>query len=288
MVRAALLGPAEVRALAAGLELTPTKRLGQNFVIDPNTIRRIVTAARIREGDEVLEVGPGLGSLTLGLVAAGAHVVAIEIDHRLATRLTRTIGERAPGANVTVVEGDAVAVQAAEVGSRPTALVANLPYNVAVPALLHLLDVLPSLRHALVMVQEEVADRIAAVPGTRVYGVPSVKLAWYGKWEVAGLVGPNVFWPAPNVGSALLRFTAYSEGGMTSGSRGLRDRTFEVVDAAFSARRKTLRQSLAGWAGSASRAGEILSTAGVDPGLRAERLRLGDFRAVAEAAEAER
>lgn len=277
-----LLGPAEVRALAGALDLQPTKKLGQNFVIDPNTIRRIVAAARTDPGQRVLEIGPGLGSLTLGLLDAGADVIAVEIDQRLAARLPITLADRAPGKQVDVLGADALELplsDLADVGELPTAIVANLPYNVSVPVLIHLLTVVPTLRQGLVMVQHEVAERIAAQPGSKVYGVPSVKLAWFGRWEIAGLVGTNVFWPAPNVGSALLRFTANGDG---AGDEALRTATFDVVDAAFSARRKTLRQSLAAWAGSPQAAEARLRDAGIDPSARAERLGLLDFVALAD------
>lgn len=272
-----LLGPAEVRSLAAALDLRPTKKLGQNFVIDPNTIRRIVVAARLDPGQRVLEVGPGLGSLTLGLLDGGARVVAVEIDDRLAARLPETLAEYAPGVPVDVLRADALTVteaQLAEVGDQPSALVANLPYNVSVPVLIHLLTALPGIRTGLVMVQQEVAERIAAGPGSKVYGVPSVKLAWFGQWELAGLVGTNVFWPAPNVGSALLRFTARDH---VPEDEVARDQLFAVVDAAFSARRKTLRQGLAAWAGSAASAEAKLRDAGIDPSARAEQLGFADF-----------
>ncbi len=275
-----LLGPAQVRELAAELSIQPTKKLGQNFVIDPNTIRRIVQAARVEPGTRVLEIGPGLGSLTLGLLEAGSSVVVVEIDRRLAARLPATVSERAPGAHVDVIVGDAMQVGRPEIaaaGASPVALVANLPYNVSVPVLVHVLGQLPSIHTGLVMVQQEVAERIAARPGGRVYGAPSAKLAWYGQWELAGLVGTNVFWPAPNVGSALLRFT----GAEAPGDDALRCETFAVIEAAFSARRKTLRQALAGWAGSAAQAEARLRAAGVDPQARAERLGVAEFVALA-------
>ncbi len=280
-----LLGPSDVRALAATLDIRPTKKLGQNFVIDPNTIRRIVAASGVVPGQRVLEVGPGLGSLTLGLMDVGAHVVAVEIDARLADQLPATLAERAPGVPADVLHSDAMAVTAAEVeaaGDSPTALVANLPYNVSVPVLVHLLTVLPGVRTGLVMVQQEVAERIAAPPGSKVYGVPSAKLAWFGRWEVAGLVGTNVFWPAPNVGSALLRFSARD---VSLGDEALRGEVFAAIEAAFSARRKTLRQALGDWAGSPAAAEAILRSAGIDPSNRAERLSLADFVGLAKAGE---
>ncbi|MFF1611919.1 16S rRNA (adenine(1518)-N(6)/adenine(1519)-N(6))-dimethyltransferase RsmA [Amycolatopsis sp. NPDC058278] len=274
-----LLGPAEIRGLAAELDVRPTKKLGQNFVHDPNTVRRIVELADVAPGDVVLEVGPGLGSLTLGLLATGARVVAVEIDPKLAERLPKTVAERGPEAagNLTVVGADAMRVTREELGE-PTALVANLPYNVAVPVVLHLLAEVPSLKSGLVMVQTEVADRMAAGPGSRIYGVPSVKLAWYGSARKVAAVPRSVFWPVPNVDSALVAF----ERGDTTASED-RDLLFGLVDAAFSQRRKTLRAALAGWAGSAERAGELLTAAGIDPRTRGEQLGVHDFARIAAA-----
>ncbi|MEV6830340.1 16S rRNA (adenine(1518)-N(6)/adenine(1519)-N(6))-dimethyltransferase RsmA [Amycolatopsis sp. NPDC051102] len=274
-----LLGPAEIRGLAAELDVRPTKKLGQNFVHDPNTVRRIVELAGVTADDVVLEVGPGLGSLTLGLLATGARVVAVEIDPKLAERLPKTVAERGPEAagNLTVVGADAMRVTREELGE-PTALVANLPYNVAVPVVLHLLAEVPSLKSGLVMVQTEVADRMAAGPGSRIYGVPSVKLAWYGSARKVAAVPRSVFWPVPNVDSALVAF----ERGDTTASAD-RDRLFGLVDAAFSQRRKTLRAALAGWAGSAERAGELLTAAGIDPKTRGEQLDVHDFARIAAA-----
>ena len=274
-----LLGPAEIRGLAAELDVRPTKKLGQNFVHDPNTVRRIVELAGVTEDDVVLEVGPGLGSLTLGLLATGAHVVAVEIDPKLAERLPKTVAERGPeaAARLRVVGADALRVTREELGE-PTALVANLPYNVAVPVVLHLLAEVPSLKSGLVMVQTEVADRMAAGPGSRIYGVPSVKLAWYGPARKVAAVPRSVFWPVPNVDSALVAF----ERGDAPASDD-RDRLFGLVDAAFSQRRKTLRAALAGWAGSAERAGELLTAAGIDPKTRGEQLDVHDFARIAAA-----
>jgi 16S rRNA (adenine1518-N6/adenine1519-N6)-dimethyltransferase len=275
----ALLGPAEIRELAARLGVAPTKRLGQNFVHDPNTVRRIVAAAAVDDTDVVVEVGPGLGSLTLALLAAVRHVHAVEIDPVLATALPQTAGERA--VRLTVHHADALRIGPDDLGPpEPTALVANLPYNVAVPVVLHLLATLPTLRHGLVMVQKEVADRLVAGPGSKVYGIPSVKLAWYAAARAAGRVPPNVFWPVPNVDSGLVAFTRRDppRTGVT------REAVFAVVDAAFSQRRKTLRAALAGWAGGADRAEDALVAAGVDPRARGEQLTVGQFAAIAAAA----
>ncbi|MEV0154868.1 16S rRNA (adenine(1518)-N(6)/adenine(1519)-N(6))-dimethyltransferase RsmA [Micromonospora sp. NPDC050686] len=280
-----LLGPAEIRELAARLGVAPTKRLGQNFVHDPNTVRRIVTAAGLGPDDVALEVGPGLGSLTLALLPAAAHVHAVELDPKLAGALPATAARfaGADAARLTVHHADALRIRAAELaGPAPTALVANLPYNVAVPVVLHLLAELPTLRHGLVMVQKEVADRLVAGPGSKVYGVPSVKLAWYAQARAAGKVPPNVFWPVPNVDSGLVAFTRREPPRLDVA----RQAVFAVVDAAFAQRRKTLRAALAGWAGGADRAAAALTAAGVDPGARGESLTVEQFAAVAASAPA--
>ncbi|WP_290658224.1 16S rRNA (adenine(1518)-N(6)/adenine(1519)-N(6))-dimethyltransferase RsmA [Kocuria sp.] len=274
-----LLGPAEIRELAEQAGIRPTKTLGQNFVIDPNTIRRIVAAAHLRQDEHILEVGPGLGSLTLGLLASSS-VTAVEIDPPLARQLPQTVERFFPSAadRLSVVEADAARVR--ELPGEPTALVANLPYNVAVPVLLHILETFPTVRHGLVMVQDEVADRLAAGPGSRVYGVPSVKATWYAHVSKAGVIGKNVFWPAPKIASGLVRF----ERREPPVAESLRRDTFAVVDVAFAQRRKTLRAALSGWAGSGARAEEILRAAGVDPAARGERLDVADFARIAAAA----
>jgi 16S rRNA (adenine1518-N6/adenine1519-N6)-dimethyltransferase len=276
----ALLGPADIRRLAAELGVRPTKKLGQNFVHDRNTVRRIVAAAGLTADDVVVEVGPGLGSLTLALLPACRAVHAVEVDPVLATRLTQTVEERAPAlaAKLHVIEDDAVRVRADRFPEQPTALVANLPYNVSVPVVLHLLAELPTLGRALVMVQAEVADRMVAGPGSKVYGVPSVKIAWYAAARRVATVPRTVFWPAPNVDSALVLLERREP------PDGSKLDVFRLVDAAFAQRRKTLRAALAGWAGSAERAAELLTAAGVDPGTRGEQLSVVDFAAVASAA----
>ncbi|MDU0291434.1 16S rRNA (adenine(1518)-N(6)/adenine(1519)-N(6))-dimethyltransferase RsmA [Saccharothrix longispora] len=276
-----LLGPADVRRLAAELDVRPTKKLGQNFVHDPNTVRRIVAAAELTADDVVLEVGPGLGSLTLALLPSCRALVAVEIDGKLAERLPVTAAERAPALadRLTVVHEDAMRVTAGSLPLAPTALVANLPYNVAVPVVLHLLAELPSLRTGLVMVQSEVADRMAAGPGSKVYGVPSVKLAWYADARRAGPVSRTVFWPVPNVDSALVAFTRHEQ--LSTVDKKL---LFSLVDAAFAQRRKMLRGALAGWAGSAAAAERLLVEAGVDPAVRGEQLAVADFIRIAEVA----
>ncbi|WP_045740067.1 16S rRNA (adenine(1518)-N(6)/adenine(1519)-N(6))-dimethyltransferase RsmA [Actinoplanes rectilineatus] len=270
-----LLGPAEIRELAARLGVAPTKKLGQNFLHDPNTIRRIVGVAGLRPDDVALEVGPGLGSLTLGLVGAVRHVHAVEIDPTLAAALPETV----TAAHLTVHPADALKITGDRFDPAPTMLVANLPYNVAVPVVLHLLAELPTLRGGLVMVQKEVADRLVAGPGSKVYGVPSVKLAWYAEAKSAGKVPPAVFWPVPNVDSGLVAFTRREPPADTE-----RRKVFAVVDAAFAQRRKTLRAALAGWAGGADRAEQVLRSAGVSPQARGESLTVGEFAAIAAAA----
>jgi 16S rRNA (adenine1518-N6/adenine1519-N6)-dimethyltransferase len=276
---ARLLTPADVRDLAARLGVRPTKTLGQNFVVDPNTIRRIVRASGVGADDVVVEVGPGLGSLTLGLLSIAARVVAVEIDPVLAAALPATVATYGDptAAAFEVVTADALRLTALP-GPAPTALVANLPYNVAVPVLLTMLERFPSVRSGLVMVQQEVADRLTAPPGSRTYGIPSVKLAWYAAARQSGAVPRSVFWPVPNVDSGLVSFTR-REPPPGAG----RAETFAVVDAAFAQRRKTLRAALAGWAGSAPLAEEALRAAGVDPGLRGEALGVAEFASIAAA-----
>jgi 16S rRNA (adenine1518-N6/adenine1519-N6)-dimethyltransferase len=275
------LGPAEIRALATRLGSRPTKTLGQNFVIDANTVRRIVRAAGVTPEDIVLEVGPGLGSLTLGLLPEVARVIAVEIDPVLAAALPDTVAHHAPAyaPRLTVVTADALRIETLPPPA-PTALVANLPYNIAVPVLLHLLELLPSLERGLVMVQAEVADRLAAGPGSKVYGVPSVKAAWYADVRRAGAIGRTVFWPAPNVDSGLVSLRRRPP----PVTRATRQQVFTVVDAAFAQRRKTLRAALRGWAGSPDAAERALRAAGIDPQARGEALHVSDFARLAEAA----
>ncbi|HET7066594.1 MAG TPA: 16S rRNA (adenine(1518)-N(6)/adenine(1519)-N(6))-dimethyltransferase RsmA [Nocardioides sp.] len=278
-----LLGPADVRALAARLGVRPTKQRGQNFVIDANTVRRIVREANLNRDDVVVEVGPGLGSLTLALVGEVGRVVAIEIDPVLAAALPETLATYAPdlAGRCEVVAADALRIERVP-GPPPNALVANLPYNVSVPVLLHLLALLPSLEKGLVMVQSEVADRLAATPGSKVYGIPSVKAAWYADVRRAGAIGRTVFWPAPNVDSGLVAWRR-REPPTTSATR---EQVFAVVDAAFAQRRKALRGALRAVAGSGDTAEAALTRAGVDPLARGESLGVADFARIAEALNA--
>jgi len=278
-----LLGASAIRELAARVGITPTKKLGQNFVIDPNTVRYIVEQAHVTNEDTVLEVGPGLGSLTLGLLPVAKEVIAIEIDQRLAQELPRTVAQYAPefSQRLTVITADALRVNAEDLGgARPTSIVANLPYNVAVPVLLHLLEILPTVRSVLVMVQKEVADRICAPSGSRTYGIPSVKVQWFGVAQPAGNIGKNVFWPAPHVDSGLVRIDV----NRTRESVGIeRKRVFQVIDACFAHRRKTLRAGIADFVGSPTLAEEALVRAGIAPSARAETLVLDDFIRLANA-----
>ena len=301
MPAAGLLGQAEIREIAGRLGVRPSKRLGQNFVVNPGTVRRIVALAGIGPADVVLEVGPGFGSLTLGLLAA-ARLIAVEVDPVLAAELPRTVAARAPdlAPRLAVVTADAARVTPAGLrrsprltnlpdpppgpGGEPSVLAANLPYNVAVPVVLHLLATLPSLERGLVMVQAEVADRMTAPPGSRVYGVPSVKLAWYASARRAGAVPRSVFWPVPNVDSGLVAFTRRPP----PDPEVPREEVFAVVDAAFAQRRKTLRAALARWAGSPDAAERILRDAGVDPGARGESLTVAEFTRIARQAGAVR
>ncbi len=277
-----MLTPGDVSELAGRLGVRPSKRFGQNFVIEPGTVRRIAALARLRPDDVVLEVGPGLGSLTLALLEAGAgRLLAVEIDPVLAAALPQTIAARAPelAGRVSVVAADALRIGARDLPAAPAVLVANLPYNVAVPVVLHLLVVLPSLRRGLVMIQAEVADRMCAAPGSRVYGTPSAKLAWFAEARPAGPVPRSVFWPVPNVDSRLVAFTRRDPPPTTA----TREEVFAVVDAAFRQRRKTLRAALSGWAGSAPEAERLLRAAGLDPGARGETLGIAEFARLAAA-----
>lgn len=279
-----LLSAANIRQLADQLGVRPTKQWGQNFVIDPNTIRRIVGLAELNGSEHVLEVGPGLGSLTLGILDEATKVTAVEIDPVLAAQLPRTVETMRPEAasRLRVVQQDALKVGHDELtwdDDGPQVLIANLPYNVAVPVVLELLQLLPSLQRGLVMVQEEVADRLAAAPGSKIYGVPSVKAAWDTQMRKAGVVGKKVFWPEPRISSGLVRFDRRE----VISTQVSRDEVFAVIDAAFAQRRKTLRAALSAVAGSAEAAETALRTAGVDPSARGETLEVTAFVSVAQA-----
>ena len=271
-----LLGAGEIRSLATELDLRPTKKLGQNFVIDPNTIRKIVSAAQLSATDKVVEIGPGLGSLTLGLLEKVDQLIAIEFDEKLASRLSLTLDQKAPQKSCQIVHADAMNVT--ELDFEPDALVANLPYNISVPVILHFLENFSSISKVLVLVQAEVAARLVAGPGSKTYGSPSAKLAWYGKATSAGVVSRSIFWPVPNVDSALVYFEKRSTPLPTT----LRAEVFRVIDGAFAQRRKTLRQALSGWAGSPDQAEQILLKAGVSPQARGEDLSIDNFIEVAK------
>lgn len=287
----ALLGPVEVRELAERLGVSPTKKLGQNFVIDPNTVRKIVRLAGVQAGDRVIEVGPGLGSLTLGITEVGAYVTAVEIDHRLAAELPTTARTMQPeifadesAPRLAVLRSDALditAAQLAELPAPPEVLVANLPYNVSVPILMHFLELMPQLRAGLVMVQAEVGYRIAAGPGSKEYGSPSAKAAWYGPWRIAGTVSRRIFWPVPGVDSVLVGYERRAE---PRGTEAERVATFALVNAAFAQRRKMLRQALQPVLGTLDQAVAVMEAAGVDPTARAEQLGIDDYLAIARAA----
>lgn len=273
-----LLGAADVRRLAESCGIRPTKQRGQNFVHDANTVRRIVKASGITSDDVVIEIGPGLGSLTLGLLEVASHVTAVEIDDVLAGRLPATIAEYAPDQadSFQLVLADAMKVTTLP-GPEPTALVANLPYNVSVPVLLTFFERFASIRTGLVMVQAEVAHRLAAGPGSKTYGIPSVKAAWYADMKLAGSVGRNVFWPMPNVESSLVSWTRHEP----LGDDALRRRTFAIADAAFAQRRKTMRAALSALAGSGAVAEEALVAAGISPQARGEMLTVEEFARLA-------
>ena len=278
--RVELLGAAHIRKLASDLNVVPTKKLGQNFVIDPNTVRRIASEAHLLADDVVVEIGPGLGSLTLAILPLVSEVVVVEIDRVLAQQLPLTVAKHAPtlADRLKVMSADAMTVT--QLGCEPSKLVSNLPYNISVPVVLHFLEQFASIQEVLVMVQAEVADRMAAGPGSRTYGVPSAKLAWYGNVTKAGNVGRNVFWPAPNVDSGLVRIVRHEQNPDDS----LRAKTFAVIDSAFGQRRKTIRSALGAALGTTTQVEQVLAVAGIDSGLRGEQLAIADFLAIARAA----
>lgn len=267
-----LLNPTEIRELAAKLGLKPTKKLGQNFVIDQNTVEKIVRTSNVSKDSIVLEVGPGLGSLTLGLMATGVKVIAVEIDERLAQLLPNTAKAKGFGeSQLIVINKDALEISKSDVNN-PDVLVANLPYNVSVPVIIHILETFPSIKNYLVMVQSEVADRLAASPGSRTYGSPSVKLQWYAEVSKAGSISRNVFWPVPNVDSDLVQLHRRN-----NVDESIRKELFAVVDAAFSQRRKMLRSALSSMCGGSEKASEILESVQIDPRLRGEALNVSDY-----------
>ena len=278
-----MLSARDIRALAAELDVRPTKQWGQNFVIDPNTVERIVRLAEVGETDIVVEVGPGLGSLTLALLPTVRSVVAVEVDATLAAALPQTVGTESPAYRdrLTVIHADAMKIDGLP-GPAPTALVANLPYNVSVPVVLRFLELFPSIRTILVMVQLEVAQRLAAPPGSKVYGVPSVKAAWYAGVRLVGTVSRSVFWPVPNVDSGLVRLDR-RDPPRVDGTEVDRAEVFACIDAAFAQRRKTLRAALAGWAGSPAAAEAALVAAGISPQQRGEQLAIQDFARIVAA-----
>jgi 16S rRNA (adenine1518-N6/adenine1519-N6)-dimethyltransferase len=270
-----LLGAADIRRLAAELDVTPTKKLGQN--VDANTVRKIVAAARVKQDERVVEVGPGLGSLTLAILETGASVTAVEIDSRLASRLAQTAAEQGvPDGRLIVVEHDAMTVT--DLPGEPEVLVANLPYNVSVPVLLHFMETFDRLTRGVVMVQAEVGERLAAAPGSKIYGAPSAKAAWYGDWKLVGTVSRQVFWPVPNVDSVLVGF---ERSDAPLGSEEDRLDTFRIIDLAFQQRRKMLRQALSRELGGSAAASEILEKAGVEPTVRGEALDVHAFYRIA-------
>ncbi len=273
-----LLGRNEIRDLAKELDFRPRKSLGQNFVHDANTVRRIVSASGINRHDHVLEVGPGLGSLTLALLDRGATVSAVEIDPVLARRLPRTVAEHSHSEiqRLTVLNQDILTLRRPDLAAEPTAVVANLPYNIAVPALLHLLAEFPSIRTVMVMVQAEVAERLAAAPGGKDYGVPSVKVRFFGDVRRCGMVSPTVFWPIPRVYSGLVRIDRYKTSPWPTDDA-FRQQVFELVDIAFAQRRKTSRNAFLDWAGSGNESAERLLAASIDPARRGETLSVADF-----------
>ncbi len=264
--------------MAKELGFRPRKSLGQNFVHDANTVRRVVSAAAVNRDDHVLEVGPGLGSLTLALLDRGLTVTAVEVDPVLADRLPQTIAEHShrEASRLTVLNRDVLSLRRDELAAEPTALVANLPYNVAVPALLHLLAEFPSIRVAMVMVQAEVAERLAAEPGSKSYGVPSVKVRFFGRVRRFGTVAPTVFWPVPRVHSGLVRIERYETAPWPTDDA-FRRQVFSLIDIAFAQRRKTSRNAFAEWAGSGNESANRLLAASIDPARRGETLSIADF-----------
>ena len=271
-----LLGAAEIREIAERIGLRPTKKLGQNFVVDANTCRKIVKSADVGPTDIALEIGPGLGSLTLAMLESASEVIAIEIDDRLAAELPETAQRHGLDAsNLTIINQDAMGITT--LPKEPTVLVANLPYNVSVPVLLRFLELFPTLRSGVVMVQSEVADRLVAKPNSKVYGSPSVKATWWADLSSAGTVSRSIFWPVPNVDSSLVRFVRHQ----SAGDEALRKATFKIIDAAFAQRRKMMRAALSDLCGGSAAASSIIEASGIDPTIRGESLQLSDFIKIA-------
>lgn len=275
------LGAAQIRQLASQLDLAPTKKWGQNFVIDPNTVRRIIEVSRVTSDDIVVEIGPGLGSLTLGLLTQAKSVVAIEIDSRLATQLPKTVAQFDTELlnKLTVLNEDALKIS--ELPAPATKLIANLPYNISVPVILNFLEKFPTITEVLVMVQAEVGERLAADPGSKIYGVPSVKARFFGEVTQAGTISRQIFWPVPNVDSVLVRIVRHEK----LPDLTLKNHLFAVVDAAFSQRRKTLRSALSSFLGGSAEVDRVLAQAGINSGLRGEQLDLAAFMAISKAAQ---
>lgn len=271
-----LLGAAEIREIAERIGVRPTKKLGQNFVVDANTCRKIVKSAGVESSDVALEIGPGLGSLTLAMLECAREVIAIEIDSRLAAELPETAKRHGfAQSKLTIITQDAM--QVSKLPSDPTVLVANLPYNVSVPVLLLFLELFPTLRAGVVMVQSEVADRLVAKPNSKTYGSPSVKAAWWADLTSAGTVSRSIFWPVPNVDSSLVRFVRHE----SAGDEALRKSTFKIIDAAFAQRRKMMRAALSDLCGGSAAASTIIEASGIDPTIRGEALELSDFIKIA-------
>ena len=271
-----LLGAVEIREIAERIGVRPTKKLGQNFVVDANTCRKIVKSADVRPTDVALEIGPGLGSLTLAMMESAREVVAIEIDDRLAAELPETAKRHGfDTIDLTIINEDAMNISTLPI--EPTVLVANLPYNVSVPVLLRFLELFPTLRSGVVMVQSEVADRLVAKPNSKTYGSPSVKAAWWADLTSAGTVSRSIFWPVPNVDSSLVRFVRHQ----SAGDEALRKVVFKIIDASFAQRRKMMRAALSDMCGGSAAASSIIEASGIDPTIRGEALELADFIKIA-------
>ena len=264
-----LLGAVEIRALAEQLNLKPTKKLGQNFVVDANTCRKIVKLAGVESSDIALEIGPGLGSLSLALLEKAKQVLAVEIDDRLASQLPITAAQHGFDKDkLKVINQDAM--QLTKLPANPTVLVANLPYNISVPVLLNMLENFPTINRGVVMVQSEVAYRLAAKPNNKEYGSPTAKANWWADLQLSGSVGRSVFWPVPNVDSSLVSFIRHAP----LGDEDQRVATFLVIDKAFAKRRMMMRSAVGELFDDAE---GYLIAAGVDPTIRGEALAIAQF-----------